>query len=176
MGAFLKEDDIYVSSLLELLNVRFGRRYATADDGIDELKDLQQEFGIFQAGRSLSQSLRVLNVGGSWNPDVKRQWFKYLDSLERVDSDEKGVYGGPAVVDRLKENLESKNPLPVYFEPHNLRDNGNRVLITVGRPLFFMLEDHLVVSLPMSRRTVPKGSKGAKGGKAGKGAKKSKGR
>jgi hypothetical protein len=171
MGAFLKEDDIYVTSLLELLNVRFGRRFGTSEDGIDELKDLQREFGIFKPGRSLSQSLRVLNVGGSWNPDVKSRWFKYLDSLDRVDSDEPGVYGGPAVVDRLADNLESKNPLPVYFEPHNSRDNGNRVLMTVGRPLFFMLEDHLVVSLPMSRRNVPKGSKGSKGGK-----KKSKGR
>lgn len=173
MGAFLKEDDIYVTSLLELLNVRFGRRFGTAADGIDELKDLQREFGIFKAGRPLSQSLRVLNVGGSWNPDVKDRWFKYLDSLDRVDSDEKGVYGGPAVVDRLSDNLESKNPLPVYFEPHNARDNGNRVMMTVGRPLFFMLEDHLVISLPMARRSVPKGSKGSKGAKGGK---KSKGR
>lgn len=169
MGAFLKEDDIYVGSLLDLLNVRFGRRYGTTDDGIDELKELQGEFGIFKSGRSLAQSLRVLNVGGSWNPHVKTQWFKYLVSLDSVASEQRGVKGGPALVDRLIDNFESKKTLAVYFEPHNSDDNGDRVLLAVGRPLFFMLEDHLVVRLPMLRRSISKGSKGSKGGKKPKG-------
>jgi hypothetical protein len=163
MGAFLKEDDVYVTSLLELLNLRFGRYGSDIKlDGIEEMKMLQKEFGIFKRGRSLAHSLRVLNVGGSWNPSVKQKWFDYLESLDKASSDKPSVAGGAAIVAQLLSNLEKGPPLPVYFEPHDLRENGNRVTFRVGQPLFFMVTDHLVVGLPMARRRVPVAAKGSK--------------
>jgi hypothetical protein len=169
MGAFLKRNDIYVSSLLELLNLRFGRTGSLGVcDGIDEMKLLQREFGVFKRGRSLAQSLRVLNVGGSWNPTVKQGWFDYLESLDAVTSERAELKGGPAIVARLIENLAANKPLPVFFEPHDLRESGNRVLISVGRPLFYMVEEYIVVGLPMANRKGAKASKSSKGGKKAK--------
>ena len=99
---------------------------------------------------------------------MKQGWFDYLESLDAVTSERAELKGGPAIVARLIENLAANKPLPVFFEPHDLRESGNRVLISVGRPLFYMVEEYIVVGLPMANRKGAKASKSSKGGKKAK--------
>ncbi len=154
MGMFMKEHDIYVGSLQEKLNLRFAPTLGAKDQfgGLDEMVALQKEFEIFKEGRRFETSISVLNLTGLSNHDVKNRFHRYLASLRRAKSNVTGQNGDVAIVSALVRNLAAKKPLPVYFDLHDLnasKDN-NRVLITEkGRPLFYMKQDYLVVSLPL---------------------------
>lgn len=155
MGAFMKEHDIYVGSLQEKLNLRFAPNLGSKDQygGLEEMVALQKEFEIFKEGRRFETSIAVLNLTGSSNNDVKNRFHKYLGSLRRAKSNIAGLNGDAAIVNSLVNNLAEKKPLPVYFELHDLAasKDSNRVLITErGRPLFYMKQDYLVVSLPLA--------------------------
>ncbi|MBK6294390.1 MAG: hypothetical protein IPF55_08785 [Rhodoferax sp.] len=69
MGWYMKEDDIYIGSLLDEMNVRFAPSQGKEDlfGGIDEMVALQKEFKIFKKGRSFKTSLSVLNIGARGN-------------------------------------------------------------------------------------------------------------
>lgn len=161
MGAFMLDDDIYIGSLLEMLNLRFGRyESGNTPDGINEIQAIQKEFRIFEEGRPLMHSLRALGVGGLWNPSMKNRWLDLLNWLDKVDSQTPSLKGGPAIVRELIKHLESEKPEPVYFKAHDSRkgDLIERVRITKGRPVFYMNQDYLVISIPMKPRTVKKQS------------------
>jgi hypothetical protein len=154
MGMFMKEHDIYVGSLQEKLNLRFAPHLGTKEQfgGLDEMVELQKEFQIFKEGRKFETSISVLNLTGLSNHDVKNRFHRYLASLRKVKSNVAGLNGDAAIVKALVRNLAAKKPLPVYFELHDLTSDkdSNRVIITdKARPLFYMKQDYLVISLPL---------------------------
>jgi hypothetical protein len=165
MGAFMKEHDVYVGHLQEQLNLRFAPNLGKSNQhGLAEMIKLQEQFGIFKEGRTFEASITALNLAGQTHQEVKDGFHSYLRSLRRAKSNMAGLDGDKAIVKSLVKNLSAKKPLPVYFELHDLNaaDSDNRVLITPsGRPLFYMDQDYMVVSLPL-------GATGAKPAKAKK--------
>jgi hypothetical protein len=70
MGAFMKEDDIYIGTFLDLFNIRFAPTPFSADamtvyGGIDEMTALQGEFGIFSSKRPFSASAALLSAAST---------------------------------------------------------------------------------------------------------------
>ncbi|AMO23511.1 hypothetical protein GCM10027034_39770 [Ramlibacter solisilvae] len=153
MGAFMKEHDVFVGHLQEQLNLRFAPNLGKSKQhGLAEMIKLQSEFGIFKEGRSFESSIAALNLAGQNHQEVKERFHGYLRSLRRAKSNLSGLNGDQAIVKSLVQNLAAKKPLPVYFELHDMNgaDGGNRVLITgAARPLFYMKQDYMVVSLPL---------------------------
>ncbi len=83
MGRIMKEDDVYISGLLDILNIRFGPSQGPGEayGGIPEMAALQREFKIFERGRSLRSCFAVLNLGGFWNTRAKNRWLELIDDL-----------------------------------------------------------------------------------------------
>lgn len=167
MGDFMKEHDVYVGHLQEQLNLRFAPNVGKKNNehGLAEMVKLQNDLGIFKEGRSFESSIRALNVAGQIHQGAKDGFHSYLRSLRRAKSNVAGQNGDQAIVKSLVENLSGKRPLPVYFDLHDLNAEGNdnRVLITgKGRPLFYMKQDFMVVSLPLGAggATAKKATKG----------------
>jgi hypothetical protein len=155
MGVFMKEHDVYVGSLQEMLNLRFAPTAASGEQhgGLNEMVEMQKEFEIFRSGRTFDTSIAALNLSGMHNPETKSRFHRYLNSLRKVKSNVAGSSGDAAMVGAIIANLATKKPLPVYFELHDLNaaKDGNRVLITAkGRPLFYMKQDYMIISLPLA--------------------------
>ena len=176
MGALFKEDDHLISSLLDLVNLRFApfRPLIGTTDGILEMWRLQQKFNIFSKDHPLKDSFAVLGLGGFWNPTLKSKWYQYLDDLQRCESDVPGQNGHDRIIDALVENLGATVATdigalidnlastgvigqlpaaakPVYFAVHNSDTEGRRVVhVTVGQPLPYMADTYLIISLPMN--------------------------
>lgn len=158
MGFFMKEHDVYVGTLLDDLNLRFAPPHGAKDQfgGIDEMVAIQKEFGIFKEGRSLRTSAMALHLGNSANHEVKNRFYAYLANLRRQKSNVKGMNGEAAIVSALVGNLSARKPLPVYFDFHDMRDQGENKGVIIrdkGRPLFYMDQDYLWISLPMQSRS-----------------------
>lgn len=154
MGAYMQEHDIHVGSFQEGLNRRFAPSLGVADHlgGLDEMVALQKEFEVFKEGRRFGTSLTVLGVGGALDREAQRRFHLYLASLRKLKSNVAGKNGDAAIVQALVQNLASKKPLPVFFQPHDCSASAdqNRVLITAkARPVFYIAQDYLVVSLPV---------------------------
>lgn len=157
MGYFMKEHDIYVGTLLDDLNLRFAPPHGATEQfgGIDEMVEIQKEFGIFKEGRSLRTSAMALHLGNSANHEVKNRFYRYLGNLRRQKSNVAGLNGEAAIVKALVKNLKAKKPLPVYFDFHDMRaaEEAKGVIIRQGHPLFYMDQEYLWISLPMQPRT-----------------------
>jgi hypothetical protein len=169
MGWFMQEHDIYIGSILEELNLRFAPPQGGQAHfgGIDEMAQLQKEFKIFKRGRPFRTSASVLNLG-SRNSESKNRWLEFLGSLAKHPSNVKGKNGDEAIVDALVKNLAAKKPLPVYFTSHNMARGGDdaQVKITHGhRPLHYLEQDYLTVSLPMQSLQAAKKAKKSGGRK-----------
>ncbi|TAM47791.1 MAG: hypothetical protein EPN61_04370 [Burkholderiaceae bacterium] len=154
MGFLLKEHDIYVGSLQEQLNLRFAPAMGGKETfgGLDEMVALQKEFEVFKEGRRFVTSIAVLGLAGAANHETKNRFYDYLASLRGMKSNIAGQSGDVAIVKALVRNLSAKKPLPVYFMPHdvNAAKDNNRVIITdKAKPLFYMKQDYLVISLPL---------------------------
>ncbi|MBX3655079.1 MAG: hypothetical protein KF686_12915 [Ramlibacter sp.] len=165
MGMFMKEHDVHITGFQEKLNARFAPSLGQKGHlgGLEEMIALQKEFGIFKVGRRFETSLSALNIGGSINQEARRRFHLYLASLRKQKSNVAGKNGDAAVVDALIRNLAAKKPLPVYFLPHDMSASAdqNRVIITEkARPLFYMKQDYLVISLPVGDE--PKSTPSAK--------------
>lgn len=176
MGFFMKEHDVYVDSMLDELNLRFAPPHGAKEQfgGIDEMAELQKEFEIFKVGRSLRTSATALHLGGSYNHEVKNRFYRYLGNLRRQKSNVKGLNGEAAILKALIRNLAAKKPLPVYWGYHDMRGEGEAQGVIVkdkARPLFYMEQDYLFISLPAQPRTAEAAAP-AKAGKAKKAAKK----
>lgn len=179
MGFFMKEHDIYVGTLLDDLNLRFAPPHGAKDQfgGIEEMVEIQKEFGIFKEGRSLRTSAMALHLGNSSNHEVKNRFYRYLGNLRRQKSNVAGLNGEAAIVKALVKNLKAKKPLPVYFDFHDMRGAGEGRGVIVrdkGRPLFYMDQEYLWISLPMQPRTadIEEETPAAAPPPAGKGTKK----
>lgn len=155
MGVHMREDDIYISSFLDLLNLRFAPVQGVEKQwygGIEEMVVLQKEFHIFKKGRSFKDSAAVLNLGGFSNTRAKNRWFDLLAALRELDSNVKGLKGDEAVVAAMIANLSSRRPLPVHFHFHDMRKD-KRVLVVGNRtPVLYIDQPYLSVSFPMKPR------------------------
>ena len=150
MGWFMQKHDIYVGSILDELNLRFAPSQGSEllYGGVEEMVALQKEFKIFKEGRSFEASSAVLNIG-SRNAEAKNGWLKYLGSLHQHPSNKGSKNGDVAIVQALKKNLASKAPLPVFFTSHDLQENEMVKITEKGRPVHYLEQDYLVISLPM---------------------------
>lgn len=158
MGFFMKEHDVYVGTMIDELNLRFAPPHGAKEHfgGIDEMVELQKEFEIFKAGRSLRTSAMALHLGGSINHEVKNRFYRYLGNLRRQKSNVKGENGEAAIIAALVKNLGAKKPLPVYFDYHDMRAGGDSAGVIVkdkARPVFFMDTDYLYISFPAQPRS-----------------------
>ncbi len=165
MGAFMREHDIYVDSLLDQLNLRFAPSQGkdTHYGGLDEMIALQKEFKIFKKGRSFKTSVGALNIGAT-NTEAKNRLLDYFGNLSKHDSNIPKHNGDVGIVNALIKNLASKKPLPVYFTFHDMRAaKGNtRVLIDgKGRPLPFFKRDYLTISFPTLPHELEESTKAA---------------
>jgi hypothetical protein len=164
MGPLIRQDDHLISSLLDLANLRFARCVTESvspplhlppqlNDGIDELKSLQDEFDIFSDDHSLTDSFAVIGLGGFWNPALKNKFYGYLESLADVrfamNGAETGESGDRGIVNALRKNFGLDIPYPVYFTTHKIGGNPS-VLASYGKPLVYMEDEYLIISLPMT--------------------------
>lgn len=149
MGWFMQKHDIYVGSILDELNLRFAPAQGPGlFGGVEEMAALQKEFKIFKDGRSFRASSAVLNIGAR-NTEAKNGWLEYLGSLHQHPSNNASQDGDAAIVRALKKNLASKAPLPVYFTSHDLQENEMVKITEKARPVHYLEQDYLVISLPM---------------------------
>ncbi len=160
MGHFMKDHDIYIGTMLEDLNLRFApsQGRATHFGGLDEMVALQKEFKIFKKGRSFKASCAALNLG-SRNNEVKTLWHSLLANLTRHPSAKKGEDGDTAIVNALLKNLAANAPLPVYFTSHDMRGEASNAEVKItpkSRPLHYMEQDYMTISLPMQPASAAK--------------------
>ena len=150
MGWFMKEHDIYVGSMLDEMNLRFApsQGLATHHGGIEEMVALQKEFKILKKGRSFKTSAAALNLGAR-NNDVKNRWLNLLGALSEYKSNVPKQDGDVAIVNALVKNLAAKAPLPVYFTSHPMQENAQVNLTDKSRPVHYLEQDYLTVSIPM---------------------------
>jgi hypothetical protein len=161
MGAFMKEDDIYIGTFLDLFNIRFAPTPFSADamtvyGGIDEMTALQGEFTIFSSKRPFSASAALLGLGGIHKALAKNRWLELLRNLP--DN------GDQQIADALVANFRKRPPLPCYMRAHDARIKGeNRVIIIESdAPLFYLEQKYLTISLPMAPRRQPAKKKAKK--------------
>jgi hypothetical protein len=166
MGSGMRADDFLIPGLLDVLNIRFAPpptpRQREWLGGIEELADLQRRFQIFQSGRSFRDSAAIMNLGGFWNWRAKQRWYNVLEYYGTCESDIPGQNGDERIVGALIADLALETPWPVYFTVHEwtrpprvmvIGDPADHASLT--RPLFFINQQYLVVSVPMrSQRTV----------------------
>ncbi|WP_298927445.1 hypothetical protein [uncultured Ramlibacter sp.] len=166
MGWFMQEHDIYIGSMLDELNVRFAptQKGAANHGGIREMIELQTEFKLFKKGRSFRTSVTALNLS-AWNHDVKNRWYDLVGALAKHDSNVRGQNGDVAIVSALVKNLASKTPLPVYFTSHDMRgdkENAQVKIFDKSRPIHYLEQDYLTISLPMQPVKAAKAANTAK--------------
>jgi hypothetical protein len=168
MGALMAEDDIYIGPLFDLFHLRFGPEQKDVEltaGGVSEIKALQDEFDIFQEGRSFVESAKLLGLGGLQNNRAKNRWFSLLTWLAKVPSDQDGETGDKRIVNALIKNFARKSPLPCFMKAHDSRGpDGLKVIVREDEPIFYIKRTYLTISLPMAPHVPP----------AGKGKKKSK--
>src|SRR5262245_49292932 len=99
MGGFVR--DTTTRDVLHLWNRRFRN-----DGSLQEMVEIQKEFGVFSPKHSLRQAFQVLNIVPA-EADERRGWFVFLDRLKSYASDQEGVNGHDRIVGAYKENLES---------------------------------------------------------------------
>lgn len=159
MGYFMADSDILIHSVLDQLNLRFAPPQSESGTdlygGIEEMAEIQKEFGIFKKGRSLKQSMRALHLLPDHN-QARQRWLTLIDALSKHPSNRAGENGGDAIVNALLENFSLSQPLPVFFTTHDMNGKPVKespVLITPGaRPVHYLEVDYLVISLPMQSR------------------------
>jgi hypothetical protein len=165
MGAFMKEDDIYIGSLLELFNLRFGDAQDEQEfsGGVTEMAAIQHQFHVFQPKRTFAESAELLGLGGPFNNRVKNRWFDLLRSLPNLASDKAGETGDQRIVNALIANLEGKRPLPCFMKAHDARDKKGYgpivVVLEKDMPIFYIENTYLTISLPMKPKKPGKPAK-----------------
>ena len=138
MGALVA--DHAVSGVVGQLNDRFA-----PGDPIKEMVAIEREFGVFSGRHSLASASALLNIGPSVSKD-RRGWFRFLEHLKSIPSDQSGVNGHDRITQALSENLKTKGALPVYFSWHGKES----VAIERGRPISFSKQEFLIVLAPVS--------------------------
>lgn len=139
MGAIVEDPN--VPGIQTLLNNRFA-----PGDPIKEMVAMQKEFKIFDASHSLRSVARLINVVPS-DSKARASWLKYIEHLKQVPSDRQGVTAHDRIIMALKENLESKSFLPVWFGWHP----GTTLTVSHNdQPLVFSKTRYLRISAPVN--------------------------
>jgi hypothetical protein len=121
---------------------------------LEEMIEIQKEFHVFSQNNSLRQTFRLLHIVPS-DFRERRLWYRYLDYLKTVPSDQEGVNGHDRIIKAYQENLESRSPLPMHTTTHRAADDP-RVRVSRGRPIIYEHQDYLVISHP----TIPRSERG----------------
>jgi hypothetical protein len=147
MGAFVAAG--YVPHVQEQLNSRFA-----LGDALTEMIGFQDEFKLFSPPHTLKSAFTLLNIAPVGEVD-REGFLKYLRLLMKmkadVDEEPSTLSGHDQILASLRENLESKRPLPVYFTWHPAETPKGIVHVTSGEPYSFSGETYLTISVP----TVP---------------------
>jgi hypothetical protein len=154
VGEIVGDHDIYIASLLELLNIRFAPSERGYEDvsGIAEMAALQKKFAVFSDTHSFRDGVALLGLAGHWNWVLKQRWYRLLDFLGQCPSDQPGQNGDQRIVAVLKANLESQNPKPVHFTAHLSSENPAVFVKDDDQAIFYMRSTFLTISLPMKAR------------------------
>jgi hypothetical protein len=154
MGEIVGDHDIFIASLLELLNIRFGPSEPGYEDvsGVAEVAALQQKFTVFSEAHTFRESVALLGLAGHWNWTLKQRWYRLLDSLASCPSDQPGQNGNQRIVAALKDNLASKQPKPVHFTAHLSTENPGVLVKQDEQAIFYMRSRFITISLPMRAR------------------------
>lgn len=146
MGAYMKEDDIYIGTFLDLFNIRFAATLFGVFGGIAEMVALQREFKIFRRNRPFSHSAALLGLGGINNDQAKNRWMELLRNLP--DN------GDQKIANALVANFKKKKPLPCYMRAHysHPKSENRVIIIDDDAPLFYLEQTYLTISLPMAPR------------------------
>jgi hypothetical protein len=137
MGALIHDPS--VPEAQTVLNSRFA-----PGDPLKEMVALQKEFGLFSSKHSLRSVSKLLNISPR-DPKDRRGWFKFCDHLKNIPSDQKGKNAHDRIIEVVKENLESKRPLPVWFAWHP----GTKLTVSKGRGLSFSATQYILISAPV---------------------------
>lgn len=137
MGALVSDPS--VPQAQTVLNSRFA-----PGDPLKEMIAIQKEFDIFSLQHSLAKISSLLNVAP---PDSRerRGWLKFCRYLKEVPSDIKGMDAHDRIITAVKEDLESKQPLPIFFTWHP----GVKLEVSKGRALSFSKTTYLIISAPV---------------------------
>jgi hypothetical protein len=107
---------------------------------------LQKEFSVFDMSHSLRSVARLINVVPS-DSKARASWLKYIGHLKDVPSEMNGVSAHDRIIAALKENLESKAYLPVWFGWHP----GTKLTVTHNdQALIFSKTRYLRISVPVN--------------------------
>jgi len=140
MGNLVKQQKT-PNEVLHQLNSRFA-----PGEPLKEMAGIQKEFQVFSQKNSLQQAYRLLNIVPS-DYDERQLYYRYLDRLKKVPSDQPGVNGHDRIVKARQENLESGSPLPMYTKTHRQADD-KRVTVTRGKPIPHEDQEYMVISTP----------------------------
>jgi hypothetical protein len=121
------------------------KRFA-AGDAIQEMVELQKEFKIFSKDHELYASFTLLNIRPSDSTQVS-VWKNWLNYIKTYPSDRGSVNGHDRWVLAFQENLEDPKPLPMFITVHSRVDDPN-VKVYTGKPIIFVPDQHIVVSIP----------------------------
>jgi hypothetical protein len=147
MGAFVAAG--YVPHVQEQLNSRFA-----IGDALTEMIGFQYEFKLFSPPHTLKSAFTLLNIAPVGEAD-REGFLKYLRVLMKtkadVDEEPSTLSGHDQILASLRENLESKKPLPVYFTWHPGETPKGIVHVTSGEPYSFSGETYLTISVPTVR-------------------------
>lgn len=151
MGAFVP--DGYVPHVQDQINSRFA-----VGDALKEMIGFQKEFKLFSLNHSLQSSFTLLNIAPVGEKD-REGFLKYLEMLKKTGAQVNGkptkYNGHDQIIVTLKNNLESKSPLPVFFDYHAGEKPTGQVLVTIRAAFIFSSTNYLTISVP----TVKPGSK-----------------
>jgi hypothetical protein len=135
--------DSATRDVIAQINARF-----EAGDAIAEMAALQREFRIFSPEHGLYDSWLLLNIKAS-DPPERARWRNWTDRyLTTLPSDQEGVNGHDRLVKAFQENLESGQPLPMFYK-HHLDSEDHRVLVSRGRGPLHSTAEHIVLSVPI---------------------------
>jgi hypothetical protein len=140
MGEFVKQQKT-PHEVIHHMNSRFA-----PGEPLREMIQIQKEFQVFSPKNSLQQVYRLLNIAPS-DFSERGLFYRYLDLLKRVPSDQAGVNGHDRIIKARQENLESSSPLPMFTMTH--RDTADkRVTVTRGKPTPHEDQEYMVISIP----------------------------
>jgi hypothetical protein len=149
MGNITRDDT--VREIQYQMNSRFA-----PGEPLREMVAIQKEFRIFSEQYSLRQAYRLLHIVPH---DFRERelYFRYLDLLKNFASDQEDVNGHDRIVRARQENLESDDPLPMFWQTHPAMVD-NRVTVTRGRPLPHETQEYVIISVP----TLPAGDRASR--------------
>jgi hypothetical protein len=125
------------------INARF-----EAGEPIAEMASLQREFQIFSPRHRLYDSWLLLNIKAS-DPRERARWRNWTEQyLPTLASDIEGVNGHDRLVKAFQDNLESQNPLPMFYK-HHLHEDDPRVCVSTSIGPLHSVANHVVMSIPI---------------------------